>query len=153
MHHIAGYDLGFIGSTLALPAFEEYFGTHDKGAAYRSFLESNIVAIFQAGCCFGSFMAVPIADKWGRKIAIIITAFVFNVGAVLMVAASGASALNMLYAGRVLTGWSIGATSLLVPVYIAEAAPPHIRGRLVGKSLRVRQSRDSTDIPCPRRYL
>lgn len=38
----------------------------------------------------------------------------------------------MIYAGRVLTGFSIGATSLLVPVYIAEAAPAHIRGRLVG---------------------
>lgn len=77
-------------------------------------------------------MAVPIAERWGRKIAILVKAFIFNVGAVLMTAATGASALNMLYAGRVLTGWSIGATSLLVPIYIAEAAPPHIRGRLVG---------------------
>ncbi|POY72650.1 hypothetical protein BMF94_4478 [Rhodotorula taiwanensis] len=127
-----GYDLGFIGSTLALPGFEEYFGTHKKGAAYRSMLESNIVSIFQAGCCVGAFAAVPIADRFGRKLAIIITAFLFNVGAVLMCAATGVHALNMIYAGRVLTGFSIGATSLLVPVYIAEAAPAHIRGRLVG---------------------
>ena len=77
-------------------------------------------------------MAVPIADRYGRKIAIIVTAFVFNLGAILMTAASGSHALSMVYAGRILSGWSIGATSLLVPVYIAEAAPPHIRGRLVG---------------------
>ncbi|KAM0793008.1 hypothetical protein ACM66B_000501 [Microbotryomycetes sp. NB124-2] len=127
-----GYDLGFIGSTLALPAFEEYFGTDARGASYRSMLESNIVAIFQAGCCVGSFMCVPLSDKFGRKIAVIVTAFVFNIGAVLMCAASGASALPMVYAGRVLTGWSIGATSMLVPVYIGECAPKHIRGRLVG---------------------
>ncbi|KAK4058203.1 hypothetical protein OIO90_000942 [Microbotryomycetes sp. JL221] len=106
-----GYDLGFIGSVLALPSFEGYFGTDTRGAAYRSMLESNIVAIFQAGCCFGSFAAVPIADKFGRN---------------------GESALSMVYAGRVLTGASIGATSFLVPVYIAETAPANIRGRCVG---------------------
>ncbi|KAK4054713.1 hypothetical protein OIV83_000637 [Microbotryomycetes sp. JL201] len=127
-----GYDLGFIGSTLALPAFESYFGTDSRGAAYRSMLESNIVAIFQAGCCFGSFMAVPLSDKFGRKIAILVTAFVFNLGAVLMCAATASHALNMVYAGRVLTGWSIGATSMLVPVYIGECAPASLRGRLVG---------------------
>lgn len=38
----------------------------------------------------------------------------------------------MIYAGRAVAGLGIGASSLTVPVYIAETAPPSIRGRLVG---------------------
>lgn len=37
-----------------------------------------------------------------------------------------------MYAGRVLTGLSVGASSACVPVYIAESSPTPIRGRLVG---------------------
>lgn len=40
--------------------------------------------------------------------------------------------LNMVYGGRAVAGLGIGASSLTVPVYIAETAPPSIRGRLVG---------------------
>ena len=47
-----------------------------------------------------------------------------------MTAANGK--LNMIYAGRAVAGLGIGASSLTVPVYIAETAPPSIRGRLVG---------------------
>lgn len=47
-----------------------------------------------------------------------------------MTAANGN--LNMIYAGRAVAGLGIGASSLTVPVYISETAPPSIRGRLVG---------------------
>lgn len=40
--------------------------------------------------------------------------------------------LNMIYAGRAIAGLGIGASSMTVPVYIAEIAPPSVRGRLVG---------------------
>jgi MFS family permease len=38
----------------------------------------------------------------------------------------------MIYAGRAIAGFGIGFASLQVPVYIAETAPPSIRGRLIG---------------------
>lgn len=47
-----------------------------------------------------------------------------------MTAAQGS--LNMIYAGRAVAGLGMGATSLTVPVYIAETSPPSIRGRLIG---------------------
>jgi len=40
--------------------------------------------------------------------------------------------LNMIYGGRAVAGLGIGASSMVVPVYISETAPPSIRGRLVG---------------------
>jgi MFS family permease len=59
-----------------------------------------------------------------------ISAMVFLLGGTLMTAANGN--LNMIYAGRLVAGLGIGASSLTVPVYISETAPPSIRGRLVG---------------------
>lgn len=40
--------------------------------------------------------------------------------------------LDMIYGGRAIAGLGIGASSMVVPVYISETAPPSIRGRLVG---------------------
>jgi len=40
--------------------------------------------------------------------------------------------LLQIYAGRVLAGLGVGGTSMITPIYIAELAPPAIRGRLVG---------------------
>lgn len=56
--------------------------------------------------------------------------FIFLVGAVLMTATSGN--LDMMYAGRVLTGFGCGAITATVPSYIAELSIPSIRGILTG---------------------
>jgi MFS family permease len=60
----------------------------------------------------------------------IIASSVFLIGGTLMTAAMGN--LNMIYAGRAVAGLGIGASSMTVPVYIAEIAPPSVRGRLIG---------------------
>lgn len=39
---------------------------------------------------------------------------------------------GQIVAGRVLTGYGVGALSGLVPVYQAEASPPHLRGVVTG---------------------
>jgi sugar porter (SP) family MFS transporter len=84
----------------------------------------------KAGCFFGALCTFPFAEKYGRKLTIIVSSIVFLLGGTLMTAANGN--LNMIYAGRAVAGLGIGASSLTVPVYISETAPPSIRGRLVG---------------------
>jgi MFS family permease len=84
----------------------------------------------QAGCFFGALFAFPLAEKLGRKKTMIIASSVFLIGGTLMTAAMGK--LNMIYAGRAVAGLGIGASSMTVPVYIAEIAPPSVRGRLIG---------------------
>lgn len=44
--------------------------------------------------------------------------------------ADGSKGLMM--GGRFLGGFAIGISSLVIPVYLSEFSPPHIRGRLVG---------------------
>ncbi|KAI1843471.1 hypothetical protein JX266_010297 [Neoarthrinium moseri] len=125
-----GYDTAVIGGTMALNSFVRDFHLSDISKTDRDTVQGNIVSTFQAGCFFGALLTFPIAEKIGRKKTVMIAALVFLLGGTLMTAAQGS--MNMLVAGRAIAGLGIGASSLTVPVYIAETAPPSIRGRLVG---------------------
>lgn len=52
-----GYDSAFIGTTLALPAFEDEFGFNDMTDSHLALIKANIVSVYQAGAFFGSFFA------------------------------------------------------------------------------------------------
>lgn len=56
----------------------------------------------------------------------------FHVGVILDIASPGI--LSLIYAGRVVTGLTVGASSMIIPTYISECAPLALRGRLVGIS-------------------
>jgi sugar porter (SP) family MFS transporter len=125
-----GYDTAVIGGTMALDSFRRDFGTNNIPQTQRDTIQGNIVSTFQAGCFFGALFAFPFAEKIGRKKTMIIASSVFLIGGTLMTASHGQ--LNMIYAGRAIAGLGIGASSMTVPVYIAEIAPPSVRGRLIG---------------------
>jgi len=125
-----GYDTAVIGGTMALDSFRRDFALDQVESTTRDTIQGNIVSTFQAGCFFGALCTFPFAEKFGRRLTIIISALVFLLGGTLMTAANGN--LDMIYAGRLVAGLGIGASSLTVPVYISETAPPSIRGRLVG---------------------
>ncbi|KND93393.1 Quinate permease [Tolypocladium ophioglossoides CBS 100239] len=125
-----GYDTSVIGGTMTLDSFRRDFDLLGVSGTYRDTLQGNIVSAFQAGCFFGSLLTFPLAEKIGRRRAIFVAAAVFIVGGVLMTASHGV--LAMLIAGRAIAGLGIGASFLIVPVYIAETSPPSIRGRLIG---------------------
>ncbi|KAJ3519529.1 hypothetical protein NM208_g14093 [Fusarium decemcellulare] len=122
-----GYDMSFIGSTMALPSFQEAFGL--DGSA-KTELSSRITSTFQAGCFFGAILGFIVGEMLGRKWNLISSGVVFGVGAAMQTESRGM--LGLMYAGRALTGIGVGASSLIVPIYIAESAPATIRGRLIG---------------------
>ncbi|KAF0292361.1 Proton myo-inositol cotransporter [Amphibalanus amphitrite] len=68
------------------------------------------------------------ADRFGRKPVILAASVVFVAGSVLM-AVSGTK--EVLLVGRIIIGVGIGLSSMSVPIYISEAAPAAVRGRLV----------------------
>lgn len=84
----------------------------------------------QAGCFFGSLIAYYVADRWGRKPALLIAAGVTIVGIIIQDAAGGF--LSALYVGRLVAGFGVGAASMLTPLYVSENAPRAIRGGLTG---------------------
>ncbi|KAL4876863.1 general substrate transporter [Aspergillus karnatakaensis] len=123
-----GYDSAFIGGTLALPAFKSTFGLEDATDSEAADISSNVVSCFQAGAFFGALIGFFFAERYGRKLTIIGSGVVFSVGAIVQLI----GLMSLMYLGRVLTGLGVGASSTLIPIYIAECSPALIRGRLVG---------------------
>ena len=69
------------------------------------------------------------ADKFGRKYSISAWCIIFHVGVIVQIASSDKWYQIMM--GRWVAGLAVGALSLLVPMYMAETAPRHIRGALI----------------------
>jgi MFS family permease len=82
-----------------------------------------------AGSFIGALCAGFIADKWGRRYALMGASIVWVIGAAIQCSTQN---VGQLIAGRIISGLSIGITSSQVCVYLAELAPARIRGRIVG---------------------
>lgn len=125
-----GYDSAFIGGALTLPSFQKRFGLESAHGTKLANLKANIVSTFQAGAFFGAILVYLVTEKLGRRLTLLLCGLLFNLGAIAQLASTGH--IGAIYAGRVLTGLAVGASSLIIPVYISESSPPAIRGRLVG---------------------
>lgn len=92
-------------------------------------LETEVAAsALLLGCLFGAAGASLTGDRLGRRKSLLIAAILF---AASTVGAALASSILVFSIGRFLGGLAIGLASVLTPVYIAEVAPAHSRGRLV----------------------
>ncbi|KAI1071621.1 hypothetical protein LB507_005516 [Fusarium sp. FIESC RH6] len=125
-----GYDSAFIGGTMSLPSFQERFQLASETGTALASLKANIVSTFQGGCFFGVLSCYYMTEKLGRRRVLILCGIIFNLGAIIQLVSNGS--LSYIYAGRVLTGLAVGASSMIIPVYISESGPPAIRGRLIG---------------------
>lgn len=114
-----GYDTGIVSGSMLL--IKDYF---ELSTIWQELIVSGTVAAAAVFSLFAGFMC----DFFGRKVTIMVASVVFVAGAVIMGAAENK---EMLLAGRIVVGIGIGFASMTVPVYVAEAAPPAIRGRLV----------------------
>jgi len=127
-----GYDSAFIGTTIALDSFQDEFGFPQMSESEANLITSNIVSVYQAGAFFGALFAYVSAHWLGRKWSLIAWAVLFQLGAGIMLASNENRGLGPIYAGRVIAGLAVGATSNITPIYISEISPPAVRGRLVG---------------------
>lgn len=116
-----GYDWVVIGG--AKPFYEVFFGIENSPS-----LQGLAMSIALAGCLVGAMVSGSLADRIGRKPLLILSAFIFLVSAY----ATGAfDAFTYFLVARFIGGIAIGIASGLSPMYIAEIAPSHVRGKLV----------------------
>ncbi|OWZ77992.1 quinate permease [Cryptococcus neoformans Bt85] len=125
-----GYDAAFIGTTITRPGFTAAFGIDEMTASEKINNSANLTSSFTAACFFGAVFAWPMMEAWGRRPALQVSAAIFNIGAIVMTAAT--HQLSMIYAGRVMTGLGVGIITAVVPSFLAELSPPPIRGVLTG---------------------
>ncbi|KAM5372598.1 hypothetical protein ACJZ2D_007372 [Fusarium nematophilum] len=92
-------------------------------------LTGAIVSVYNAGQSLGGVSVGYLADRFSRKYTISLAALISIIGAALQ---AGASHVGMMIAGRLIAGVACGQLLAVVPIYIAEVAPPDHRGYLVG---------------------
>lgn len=128
-----GYDTGTISGILAMPYWQDEFSTGFIDSKGHKNIDagqtSTVVSILSAGTFFGALGAAPVADRIGRRLALIASCCVFSFGVILQTAATK---LPMFVAGRFFAGFGVGLVSALIPLYQSETAPKWIRGLIVG---------------------
>ena len=81
------------------------------------------------GCLVGAFISDLLSDKLGRKATMLITALLFILNSI---GTAIPFSFTMFVLFRIIGGIGVGIASMVVPMYIAEIAPPKRRGALVG---------------------
>jgi len=124
---IFGYDIAGAGATFLMPGFQEHFGWNNMTTSEIDQDKAFINGLFGAGATIGAVSIPYVADKYGRRPTLFVATLVFIFGASLQAAAP---TMAVMYAGRVFSGFGIGALSMVSPVYISELSPEHVRGQL-----------------------
>ena len=95
------------------------------------FLEGLVASILPFGAAWGAAFGGRLADRFGRRRLLMVLAVVFVVATV---GCAGAPSVGVLVAFRAVLGLAVGASSVTVPVFLAELAPAHLRGRVVAQN-------------------
>jgi SP family galactose:H+ symporter-like MFS transporter len=86
------------------------------------------VSAVLAGAALGAAVAGYFADRFGRRYVLLADAIIFGTFAALT---GMANSLGTFIVARFCVGFAVGVASLVTPLYIAEIAPPKVRGALV----------------------
>lgn len=116
---LMGYDIGIMSSAI--------LSIHDS-LHLSVFQEEVIVGSLNLFAAFGSLGAGYLANRLGRRRALLVASALFFVGAVVLAASPN---FVWLVIGRLLTGLGVGFAMMIAPLYSAEISPARVRGFLV----------------------
>jgi len=112
-----GYDSSVISG-----AIEPISHHYQLSPAETGWAVSNVII----GCVIGCLVAGKLADRYGRKKMLIVTAILFVVS---VAGTALAPDFTTFVVFRIIGGLGIGLASVISPIYIAEVAPKDYRGR------------------------
>ncbi|MFW6347470.1 MAG: sugar porter family MFS transporter, partial [Cyclonatronaceae bacterium] len=120
---LGGFLMGFDASVISgvVRFIEPEFGLSklQLGWAVGSLTLTSTLAMMIAG---------PLSDRFGRRTVLKAAAVLYAVSAI---GSALAPTFATLVIARMIGGFGVGASLIIAPMYIAEIAPPRMRGRLV----------------------
>lgn len=113
-----GYDTGVISGAILFI---------QKQMNLDSWQQGWVVSSVLLGAILGSAIIGPMSDKYGRKKLIMLSAIIFFIGAL---GSAFAPEFWTLIISRIILGVAVGASSALIPTYLAELSPAEKRGSM-----------------------
>jgi SP family sugar:H+ symporter-like MFS transporter len=132
-----GYDNGWWGGVLGLPAFQRKYGTFDEavgGYTIPAVRLSTGTGTGSAGVILGSLIAPWLCLHLGRKPTLMVMAGILTVGVV--IEATAITSFWQLVVGRIIVYAGIGLAANVVPMYQSECAPAKFRGMCCSTPMR-----------------
>ncbi|KEZ42096.1 hypothetical protein SAPIO_CDS6332 [Scedosporium apiospermum] len=123
-----GYDVGIFSGVQAMNSFGRKFGEYNEAKGrwqLPGWLSSVMTATPFIGKALGCISCGWIAERWGRRAAILGLCIVSFIGVTLQVAAVDRA---MFTVGRIITFGMTGMAIVVVPIYQAETSPEMLRG-------------------------
>lgn len=114
-----GFDIAIISG--AVPFIQSYFGWNELELGWG-------VSSLIFGAIAGALISGVLTDRFGRKGVLLVVALFF---ALSCLGSAIATDSTLFIISRILGGLSVGAASVLSPMYVAEVVPPKIRGTFV----------------------
>jgi len=111
-----GYDIGIIAGALIFMRHEIALSTTQI---------SFLIAAVLGGGSVATLISGPLSDKFGRRSMITLSAIMFIIGILILVSSHSFSGVM---SGRLIEGVGVGIITVIIPLYLAEAAPAAIRG-------------------------
>lgn len=113
------------GGVLTFSSFERDFRYTSKQATRTT---SLVVSLQQGGAFVACIFVWPLTRRFGRKYPLIVSSFVFCIGA--MIQTINMHSIAAFYVGRVIAGLGLGAATVVIPAYNSEMAPKELRGKV-----------------------
>ncbi len=114
-----GYDIGIIAGALLFIKKEIILSPGQI---------SILIAAVLGGGSIATLIAGPLSDWLGRRTMITVAAITFIAGIIILVSSHTFSGI---LSGRLIEGIGVGIITIIIPLYLAEAAPAAIRGSSV----------------------
>ncbi|XP_044754693.1 solute carrier family 2, facilitated glucose transporter member 1-like isoform X2 [Coccinella septempunctata] len=130
-----GYNIGVVNAPAVVikpfcnQSIYDRYGVVLSGSQL-DFLWSSIVSIFLIGGAIGSLGGSAIADSLGRRGGLIVSQLLGFIAGLLFVSSEVLRSVETLMVGRLLVGLSAGMITGIMPMYLMEMAPLHLKGSM-----------------------
>ena len=116
---LMGFDASVISGVVGFIEVEFSLSSLQLGWAVSSLTLTATLAMMVSG---------PLSDRIGRRAVLYVAAVLYAVSAI---GSALAPSYTLLVIARMIGGLGVGASLIIAPMYIAEIAPPSIRGQMV----------------------